>query len=285
MGGATNVSAPSVCRDLVFDVGANNGDDTAHYLERGFRVLAVEADPDLAAACHRRFLSEVAAGRLTILNIAIAAEEGTAVFYVSEGNRGVWSSLDEELARRTGLAARRLEIPARRFRSLLEEYGVPYYLKIDIEGADHLCLRDLTPACAPPYLSFEASESDIAHLFWLANCGYSRFKLIDQMDGFRQAMPARLHSWPLVGASVSGLLRRRLRAVPGLAPLVRGSRRLLHLDSNGSGSRAFPISSSGPMADRSDGPWRSLPEVTYAWLYFVTQTTTGNWYDVHAARD
>ena len=27
-------------RDLVFDVGVNNGEDTAHYLRRGFRVVS-----------------------------------------------------------------------------------------------------------------------------------------------------------------------------------------------------------------------------------------------------
>jgi putative ABC transport system substrate-binding protein len=32
---------------LIYDVGMNNGDDTAYYLRRGFRVLAIEANPDL----------------------------------------------------------------------------------------------------------------------------------------------------------------------------------------------------------------------------------------------
>lgn len=35
-------------RDLIFDIGANNGDDTAFYLKKGFRVVAIEADPALA---------------------------------------------------------------------------------------------------------------------------------------------------------------------------------------------------------------------------------------------
>jgi len=30
---------------LIFDIGFNNGDDTAHDLERGFSVVAVEANP------------------------------------------------------------------------------------------------------------------------------------------------------------------------------------------------------------------------------------------------
>jgi hypothetical protein len=33
---------------LVFDLGAHLGADTSYYLARGFRVLALEANPDLA---------------------------------------------------------------------------------------------------------------------------------------------------------------------------------------------------------------------------------------------
>ena len=29
--------------ELIYDVGMHNGDDTAYYLHRGFRVIAVEA--------------------------------------------------------------------------------------------------------------------------------------------------------------------------------------------------------------------------------------------------
>jgi hypothetical protein len=31
--------------ELIFDIGKNNGDDTAHYLSNGYRVVTVEADP------------------------------------------------------------------------------------------------------------------------------------------------------------------------------------------------------------------------------------------------
>ena len=37
-------------RDLIYDIGMNNGDDTAFYLIRGYRVLAIEANPELAEA-------------------------------------------------------------------------------------------------------------------------------------------------------------------------------------------------------------------------------------------
>ncbi|TIL80880.1 MAG: FkbM family methyltransferase, partial [Mesorhizobium sp.] len=45
--------------DLVYDVGMNNGDDTAYYLHRGFRVVAIEADPDLCNGAVSRFGKEL----------------------------------------------------------------------------------------------------------------------------------------------------------------------------------------------------------------------------------
>ena len=36
--------------DLIYDVGMHNGADTAFYLAKGFRVVAVEANPELVQA-------------------------------------------------------------------------------------------------------------------------------------------------------------------------------------------------------------------------------------------
>ena len=34
--------------NLIYDVGAHLGEDSQHYLAKGFKVVAVEANPDLA---------------------------------------------------------------------------------------------------------------------------------------------------------------------------------------------------------------------------------------------
>jgi hypothetical protein len=54
--------------DLVYDVGMNNGDDTAYYLSLGFRTVAIEANPELVKYAKARFAREIASGRLIILN-------------------------------------------------------------------------------------------------------------------------------------------------------------------------------------------------------------------------
>lgn len=264
-------------RDLVFDIGVNTGQDTAYYLRRGFRVVGVDANPQMIAACERRFQAEIEAGRLILRNVGLAAEEGVASFFVSEGNRGVWSSIDPVLASRGDFGTRQIAVQTRSLKSLVEEHGAPFYLKVDIEGAEHLCLRDIDPSDAPAYVSFEASEGRLEDLFLLVQAGYTRFKLIEQIT-FKQVVPPALHSAALARATLTRLAKEQLRKIPGLVPAVR----LVHREPAPVGGTSGM--SSGPMAEETDGPWRSVEEVAYAWLYYVRETITSNWYDVHAAR-
>src|SRR5215510_12147684 len=114
----------------------NNGEDTAYYLRRGFRVVAIEADTRLAKCAAERFRAQISSGQLRILNIGIAAEEGELPFWICE-TRSEWSSFDRKLASRDGCPPHEIMVPCRRFASVLEEFGVPYYLKVDIEGDEH----------------------------------------------------------------------------------------------------------------------------------------------------
>jgi hypothetical protein len=61
-----------------------NGDDTATYLNRGYRVVSIEAHPTWAEDGRRRFADAIRDGRLTILNVAIGPEEGVAPLFVNE---------------------------------------------------------------------------------------------------------------------------------------------------------------------------------------------------------
>lgn len=52
---ATPSRSEGTSRPLIIDVGGNNGDDTAFYLHRGYRVVMVEANPLLAEHLRGRF--------------------------------------------------------------------------------------------------------------------------------------------------------------------------------------------------------------------------------------
>src|SRR5262245_55695568 len=121
--------------NLIYDVGMNNGDDTAYYLHRGFDVVAIEADPVLVANATMRFAKEIAEGKLTILNLGVANAVDNLDFWICE-ERSEWNSFDRAIASRDGCRHRSITVPCQAFRWVLDNYGVPYYLKIDIEGND-----------------------------------------------------------------------------------------------------------------------------------------------------
>jgi FkbM family methyltransferase len=167
-----------VAKDLIFDVGMFNGNDTQFYLDKGFRVVAVEADPDLAEQGRSRFSNAIAEKRLTIVNRAIAAQPGIVTFYVNQVSKG-WSSIDIAAASPRGTEVRKVEVEGVRFGELLTEFGIPYYVKCDIEGADSLVLAGMAAAPErPPYASVECHALD--NLVALKQMGYRSFKVINQ---------------------------------------------------------------------------------------------------------
>lgn len=178
-GGAASPVA-KLATDLIVDVGMHNGDDSAFYLAKGFRVVAIEANPALAAQGAERFANEVASGRLTIVNRAIAHVPGRVTLFVNPSHTD-WSSIYRDIADRDGTGVEEVSVEAVRLSDLLAQYGVPYYIKIDIEKADRDALLQLS-GCAvlPRLVSVEAH--DISYLTYLRDMGYSRFKVVNQAN-------------------------------------------------------------------------------------------------------
>jgi FkbM family methyltransferase len=164
---------------LVYDFGMNNGDDVDYYLAKGCRVVAVEANPALSELGAKRFRENIADGSLVILNCAVHDHEGTADFFVHD-QYDVLSTLAPEAVHRTDIELRwtRIPVAVRRASAIIEEYGKPLFVKIDVEQVDHIVLRDLlTHAIKPPYISAESHVIDVYCV--LVAMGYEKFKLVN----------------------------------------------------------------------------------------------------------
>jgi FkbM family methyltransferase len=196
---------------LIFDVGANDGSDTAYYLGLGYSVVAIEADPALARRLRERFVEEIADGRVIVVNTAVTDEDREEVMlYVGEDDTE--SSLIRSMAERSGLVTRRIMVQGRSLCSLFGEYGLPWYCKIDIEGYDAQAVMGMA-GCGgrPVYISCESTGHPIGEigrddrllykvLDALAAQGYRQFKLVDQ-ESLSVLTDAghydRLHRWPV----------------------------------------------------------------------------------------
>jgi FkbM family methyltransferase len=164
--------------DLIYDIGAAYGDDSAYYLHKGYRVVAVEANPLAISQLKQRFDSETRQGRFTLVPLAIAADEREALFWVCDDDPNI-SSFDRSRAGHNGARHHSILVQTCRFRALVNKYGTPLFCKIDIEGSDTYCLRDLTLDTRPPFISAELCPGD-HHIERLRDLGYTRFKILSQ---------------------------------------------------------------------------------------------------------
>lgn len=215
---------PAKHDDLIYDVGMHQGEDTEFYLKKGFRVVAFEGDPDLARRCRERFAAELASGQLVIVDGAIVEDNvaGATVKFFRNLDTSVWGTVHPSWdARNKALGTRSvvIEVPAINFTDCLRRHGVPHYLKVDIEGADLVCLRALLPlATRPDYLSVESDKVSFDALVeefrLLEELGYVEFQAVQQSTVTRRAPPlvARegRHAPHAFAPGASGLFGREL---------------------------------------------------------------------------
>ncbi len=216
--------------DLIYDVGMHKGEDTDFFLKKGFRVVAFEADPELVELNRSRFSESLRQSRLVIVAGAVVDNpaSGRAVFYKNASNTE-WGTVDSAWAARNETLGTRnviIEVDAVNFSACLARYGIPHYMKIDIEGADLICLKHLARLDGrPDFLSIESDKTSVEHvaeeISLLEGLGYDRFKAMQQEYIHLQRVPhpARegryvLHRFPdcssgLFGAELPGRWKSR----------------------------------------------------------------------------
>ncbi len=186
---------------VIYDVGMHNAQDTSYYLKKGFRVVAIEANPILCQQACSRFADEIANKRLTIINAGIARETGELDFFVNE-QISEWSSFIQTTAGRGGHPLKVIQVRSASMTDIIAIYGAPYYVKIDIEGHDHIALEQcLDQKSCIPYISVE-NGFDMLNL--LRDHSYSGFKYIQQnnITNVEQVFP------PLEGHYVHHIFER-----------------------------------------------------------------------------
>jgi FkbM family methyltransferase len=197
--------------DLIFDVGLHKAEDTALYLAKGFRVVAVEANADLCKQARGRFASEVDSGQLTIVHAAVAPQAGPVKFFgnaLTEWGTTVPSWAERNATQFDSPVTETYEVPGIMFRTLLETYGTPHYLKVDIEGADLLCLEALRGwSTSPRFVSIESEKRSwpalVKEFDLLSELGYQRFKVVNQETVPRQVPPNPAREGKYVDATLA----------------------------------------------------------------------------------
>jgi FkbM family methyltransferase len=166
---------------MFFDIGANIGRWSFSNLSKGAKIIAVEASPMV----FERLKANVSrvGDAIIPLNYAVCNNDGKDItFYqaqwdvISTIHKEWLTSEDSRFHNQpfTEITCKTITIDR-----LIELYGVPDLIKIDVEGGEYECITSLTRKVDTLCFEWASEVNDITFrcLDYLASLGFSRFYL------------------------------------------------------------------------------------------------------------
>lgn len=164
--------------NLVFDIGANLGETTDIFIKIADKVIAFEPNPKLSDQLKYRFYGD----NVIIDTRGISDSVGTKKFNLS--NAHTVSTLSSDWINNSRFSNVVdwdvvLDIQTTTLDYIIDEYGVPDYIKIDVEGHEYEVLTAFTKILDNTIISFEWAEEQkykiIDTVNYLFDLGYSKF--------------------------------------------------------------------------------------------------------------
>jgi FkbM family methyltransferase len=190
--------------NLIFDIGFNVGEftQTCFNKYKDCSVIAVEANPNLANNASPHFFTNY---NFSLLNNVVSNVEGEEIdFYISPNATGVSTASTEfmensrftkgskHLGENSINWAAPIKVQSITVDSMIERYGMPDLIKIDVEGYEYNVLSGLTQKAN--HICFEWHEEEKDNLYkileHLQRLGYDQFGVIgwfDEGDVFEKA--------------------------------------------------------------------------------------------------
>ncbi len=185
----------STC-DLIFDIGANDGHKTEAFLTICKKVVCCEPDDHNAAILRSRFRNKTK--RVVIEQLAISDRIGQETFYIHHTGSALntlnprWKeTLEADQGNKwneiISFSQEEKTIQATTLDELIHKYGVPAFIKIDVEGSEKKVLAGLNQKIS--FLSFECLLPDFRDE--LQDC-LAKVQLLDEKALFNIAAEEKL---------------------------------------------------------------------------------------------
>ena len=151
--------------DLIIDVGANCGEKTDIFLRLGAKVLAIEPDASNQLTLTQRFRQwRLIKKNVVVVGKAVSDQEGVQTLYVNAAGSAL-NTMSKKWVDALGRDDHRFgaildfkeqrQIETTTLQKLIEEFGAPFFIKIDVEGSELDVLRGLQQPVG--FLSFEVN--------------------------------------------------------------------------------------------------------------------------------
>jgi len=203
--------------NLVFDIGANSGQNIDLFKSKFKKVIAFEPNPKLYESLLNYFSDE----NVIVDNRALSNKEEIKEFRIS--NMDVLSTFSEDWINNGRFAGHYkwnefVEVQTTTLNSIINEFGIPDYIKIDVEGYEYEVLLSFSMLLENTIISFEWSEEQKEKiesiLKHLSDLGYTNFsfthadkvlfdeeidwKQLENLNLIEKLVPKRKQWWGMI---------------------------------------------------------------------------------------
>jgi FkbM family methyltransferase len=133
--------------DLTFDIGANEGNRTKVFAQLSRKVIAVEPQANCVKSLHAQFNGNA---KIIVVPKALGAREGLAEIMIANASgisslSPTWVQAVQESGRFSEFKwSEKQTVEVTTLDRLVEEFGVPSFIKIDVEGYEFEVLSGLS---------------------------------------------------------------------------------------------------------------------------------------------
>jgi FkbM family methyltransferase len=169
---------------LIYDIGANHGTKTDIFLRLGAKVVSVEPDETNQEVLRQKFHKlRITPKQVNIVGKAVSEKGGKTTLWIEKpgsAKNTLSSKWVEALGKDATRFGQPLYFPDRKevesitLERLIADYGIPFFIKIDVEGHELSVLKGMKRPV--PYLSFEVNLPDFKQE------GIQCLKLLNSID-------------------------------------------------------------------------------------------------------
>ena len=177
-------------------IGCWEGTDVDYYLQRGFKVIAFEANQNLYVNLRKKFKDFIDRGNLILRNECVWKKSGQLIPFYIEPDHPNWSSIDNNIVHRVIENEEDIihtYVHTITIDDIIKEYGMPDLCRISVSGGELEILDGINKNNKPIYLTTESEflgkdplrkDEEFAILRKLPKLGYKKFHLYDNHNTF-----------------------------------------------------------------------------------------------------
>jgi FkbM family methyltransferase len=162
---------------MFFDIGANIGSWTLANIERCDKIVTVEASP----ITFEKLVNNIKNDKIILLNYAVCNNNGNDITFY-QANCDVLSTINKswltsETSRFYNQPYTEITCKTITIDKLIQQYGLPDLIKIDVEGGEYECVSSLTYKVNLLCFEWASETNDITLkcIDYLFNLGYTQY--------------------------------------------------------------------------------------------------------------